>query len=83
MKAHLYLGLLATGLLLSGCSPSSEPIIKGDLKFCLLRLRPDGSSSQQFTSGRIEIYEHFICVTETNGLKHVGPHDWFSQVSFK
>ena len=90
MKTYIYICSLAVGILLSGCSRSDGPVIKGEVVRCLLWDKPrprqgeTGSSSYEtFTSGRIEIYEHFIVVTETNGVKHVAPHDWYSEVRFK
>ncbi len=90
-------GLLVAGLLLAGCAPSNctpskskGPVLEGDIQLCLLWERPvprqgeiGSSGSMTFTSGRIQIYEHFICVVETKGMKHVAPHDSFSNVHFK
>ncbi len=83
MKKYAYIGMLIVGAAFTGCSPSpsNDPVIRGELKFCKFRL--DGSSSQYIIGGQIDVYEHFICVTETNGVKHVGSFDAFSEVSFK
>jgi hypothetical protein len=89
MKPLLFVLSLAACLMLSGCSPDG-PLVKGDIINCKLWEGPRprqgeiGSSSfNTFTSGRIEIYERFIVVTESNGVKHAAPLDWNSEVSFK
>ena len=89
MKPVFLVLSLAAGLFLSGCSPAG-PMVKGDIITCKLWEGPRprqgeiGSSGfSTFTSGKIEIYEHFIVVTESNGVKHVAPPDWYSDVSFK
>jgi hypothetical protein len=69
---------------------TSGPVVKGEIIHCRLWDKPRprqgeiGSSGLSiFTSGKIEIYERFIVVTETNGVKDVAPPDWYSEVSFK
>jgi hypothetical protein len=79
-----------SGLLLPGCSNASAPVARGDVIYCKLWDKPRplqgeiGSSSfLTITAGTIEIYENLVIVTEPNGVKHVAPPDWYSEVSFK
>ncbi len=90
MKTILPLSLLAMAFWGAGCAPSKGPIMEGELRYCELWNKPrprsnevGSASSTTFTSGRIQIYDHFTCVIETNGMKHVAPHDWFSNIQFK
>ena len=85
---HLAGGLLAAGL--SGCGSATGPLLEGEVIHCRLWDKPrprqgeTGSSSYTtFTSGKIRIYEHVTVVLQTNGVKYVAPHDWYSDVSFK
>ena len=90
MKTFVFLSLSLMAFGLTGCAPAKSPILEGEIKLCQLWDKPrprqgelGSSSSTTFTSGRIQIYDHFICVIETNGVKHVAPHDWFSNIQFK
>lgn len=81
---------LASLLWITACAPSPPaPIAKGQIVLCTLGDKPvmrageTGSWGGRNLEGTVEIYEHIIIVTESNGTRHAAPPDWFSVITFK
>jgi hypothetical protein len=97
MKIHIrslsLFGLFSLVVVLASCAPAPQSelsLASGQIVKCVLGDKPvprageTGTwTGQNFTQGRVEIYERVVVITGSDGTKHCAPHDRFSEITFK
>ena len=98
IRAFLATAAVVAVVVLSGCCPrgglpsesrqTPVPIKSGILVSGTLWSQPVGSSGQNTGNSpkpgsRIEVYDGFIAVTESEGTQRLCPHGWYTDLRFK
>jgi hypothetical protein len=87
MKIIHVAGLCGLLALISGCGQSHQPLVVGKLESGTFWKSPTSSTNNEgggFEKGsRVEIYEHFIVITTSQGNTHVYPQGNYSELVIK
>ncbi|GEM_PF-3638230 len=86
MRIPIVLLLLVSALFMVGCGNSSQPLISGTVSSGTMWDGPPGLGSRSGMSlvgAHVDIYEHVIVATTSEGQVRVAPVEWCSQLVLK